>query len=999
MKYNEDTRVKIPALVHFTRLEYEYLSLKNKELEFDRETNIHIPTFHSSLNAINDEEISIDETKSLINKIKATLSSDLGIDFYNAIIKNLEGKKLVDFSQNDKNTYQVVTELSCIHNGDEFRPDITILINGIPLAFVEVKKPHNKNGVQAEDKRMDYRLSNKNFRSFLNMFQVMVFSNNLPYSDEANIPFQGAFYATTAEKTLFLNRFKEERNDELHITPINEQIQDFIFKDTNSPLLKNSPEYKTNISPNTPTNSIITSLFSKERFKMLLRYGIAYVSKTLDTGATKLEKHIMRYPQFFATLAIRDMLENGGKKGIIWHTQGSGKTALAYYNTHFLKDYFQAKGQITQFFFIVDRLDLANQSADEFRSRGLEVKLIGSKDEFIECIKSTSQSSSGKDSIVVVNIHKFSQDSIAKLPDYGINIQRIFFIDEAHRSYNPSGSFLANLFTADPNSIKIALTGTPLIGAVYDENGNRISAKYDSKAIFGNYIHKYYYNQSIADHYTLRLIREDILTTYKESLRATLQELEVQQGAIDTKLILSHPSYVKKLVAYITEDFKAHRFQGDIGGMIVCASSEQAKAIYEEMKTNEFSSALILSDNSTGTNEEKKQWQNAFKKGEIDFLIVYNMLLTGFDAPRLKRLYLGRVIKDHSLLQTLTRVNRPYKDFRFGYIIDFADIKKEFDKTNQAYFNELQAELGDAFEEYRSIFKTQEEIQKDLANIKEVLFGFNVKNAEEFSKELATIDDKQELQTIRRALQLYQELHNIAKLHEYEGLSNLFDLEKIHHLLSIANAQLQALRDKEILQNAQDMDAILSLALEDVKFDFKKIDEHELAIADKFREQLIKAQRELAKTQDIKDPKFLTLKEELQRILSKKNIEELTSSEIEENTIKLLELYNSIQALNESNQRIANQYEGDNKFMRIHKQIHSQLNFANTQINHFLLEVKHQVDDTLLNNEATIENEGFFEEEIKEIIGDVNNLGLKPKQWSEIATLIASEYQNERKFL
>lgn len=164
--------------------------------------------------------------------------------------------------------------------------------------------------------------------------------------------------------------------------------------------------------------------------------------------------------------------------------------------------------------------------------------------------------------------------------------------------------------------------------------------------------------------------------------------------------------------------------------MIVCASSDQARAIYEEMKTNEFSSALILSDHSIGTNEEKKQWQNAFKKGEIDFLIVYNMLLTGFDAPRLKRLYLGRVIKDHSLLQTLTRVNRPYKNFRYGYVIDFADIKKEFDKTNQAYFNELQAELGDAFEEYRSIFKTQEEIQQDLAEIKEVLFGFDVKNSD-----------------------------------------------------------------------------------------------------------------------------------------------------------------------------------------------------------------------------------------------------------------------------
>ena len=222
-------------------------------------------------------------------------------------------------------------------------------------------------------------------------------------------------------------------------------------------------------------------------------------------------------------------------------------------------------------------------------------------------------------------------------------------------------------------------------------------------------------------------------------------------------------------------------------------------------------------------------------------------------------------------------------------------------------------------------------------------------------------------------------------------------MEKIRDLLSIANAQIQALRDKEILQNAQDVDAILSLALEDVKFDFKKIDEHELAIADKFREQLIKAQKELNKTQDIKDPKFLKLKEELQRILAKKNIEELTLAEIEENTIKLTELYNSIQALNESNQRIANQYEGDNKFMRIHKQIHSQLNLADPKINDLLLEVKHELDDTLLNNYAQINNEKRFEGYIRDIVKTcVPQLEREHRQ--NIASLVAREYQNERSF-
>ncbi|HRN44542.1 MAG TPA: type I restriction endonuclease subunit R, partial [Flavobacterium sp.] len=133
-------------------------------------------------------------------------------------------------------------------------------------------------------------------------------------------------------------------------------------------------------------------------------------------------------------------------------------------------------------------------------------------------------------------------------------------------------------------------------------------------------------------------------------------------------------------------------------------------------------------------------------------------------APRLKKLYIGRVIKAHNLLQTLTRVNRTYKDFRYGYVVDFADIQKEFDKTNQDYFNELQSELGDEMEHYSNIFKSQEEINTEIAEIKEVLFHFDTMNAEIFSQQISQINDRSEILRITRVLNNAKSLYSLIRL-------------------------------------------------------------------------------------------------------------------------------------------------------------------------------------------------------------------------------------------
>lgn len=348
-----------------------------------------------ALNRINGKNLSITETQKIVDDIKNKLDADdLGRGFYNIIRNGYNGLKLVEFNSDcrDVNTFQVVTELTCKNGNDEFRPDITVLINGLPLAFLEVKKPNNKDGIQAEYTRMNKRFGNKKLRRFANITQLMVFSNNSEYDDNEIVPLEGAFYAASSYEKLFFSHFREEDKSLFdRIMPIVAQTENLILKDTNLTTIKGTPEYQSNLDSISPTNRIITSLFSHERFIDFLNYAIAYVEKTNDDGITKLEKHLMRYPQFFATKAIEQKLSAGAKNGIIWHTQGSGKTALAYYNVHYLKDYYQRQGVIAKFYFVVDRLDLLTQAADEFRARGLYVEEVNSKEDFVANIKTTVQ--------------------------------------------------------------------------------------------------------------------------------------------------------------------------------------------------------------------------------------------------------------------------------------------------------------------------------------------------------------------------------------------------------------------------------------------------------------------------------------------------------------------------------------------------------------------------------------------------------------------------------
>ncbi|WP_302156604.1 DEAD/DEAH box helicase family protein [uncultured Dialister sp.] len=1014
-KYNENSRVKIPALIHLTRLGYQYVSLKqlsseSKKLKkdyMDSDTNILLKPFKEALIKINNRKFTDDEILHLIKDLKEILNQDdLGRNFYHILLNGYEGIKLIDWNPKtwcSNNIFQIVTEYTYENKDadDSFRPDITLLINGMPISFIEVKIPNNKEGIQAEYKRMNQRLQNRAFRRFTNITQLMIFSNNQEYDNLDRLNLQGAFYATTDHEKAFLNHFREEDQGIFtRINPIDNHIEDSILNDNNLISIKGTSEFNTNLSPMTPTNRILTSLLSMRRIWFLLRYGICY-RQSLKDDVVHIEKHLMRYQQFFATLAIERSLDKHQQKGVIWHTQGSGKTELAFYNFHVLKSYFTRKGITPKFYFIVDRRDLLNQASNEFQFRGAAVAKVNSKSEFIKNIQSTATTDDkGNDVINVVNIQKFSEESITKPADYNVQIQRVYFLDEAHRSYNPTGSFLANLMNSDRNAIIIAMTGTPII-----------AKKYKTKEIFGPYIHTYYYNQSIEDGYTVRLMREAVSTEYRVKLKENYERLAKQSPQLSVKNLYAKYEYVRDLAQFIIQDFQESRIiEGDqsIGGMIVAHSSDQARAIFEELQRNypSLKSILILHDED---NERiRKNEISDFKNGNVDILVVFNMLLTGFDSPRLKKMYLCRMIKNHNLLQCLTRVNRPYKHMNFGYVVDFANIQDEFDKTNREYFKELQVELGDEFEHYTELFVSHEEVEKKLkstqSTLEEKLFEFDTSNKEIFSQQIDKVQDKKLLQDINHALKDMNDLYHVSKLFGYDDLASKFSsLSEMKEIQKLIQHRLDMLNTKDALNNQMDLNDLLNLSLESLEFNFHKISSNELGIVgDNFHKALKKARIELGKNQDNKDPEFITLADALRNVFAKQNIEESTEEEMRVNIGELQRIYNATYQLNQKNNLIAAKYNGDEKFMRAHKRVlEAHIIDSKVVLNRVLMVLKNSLDQEIGSNEHILENEAYFERTMLPVLVktlDKNNIDLESSQIQKLGHIVAKEYYDERKW-
>ncbi|MCY7067736.1 type I restriction endonuclease [Streptococcus oralis] len=977
--FSELTRVQIPAALHLMRLGYTYLPRNGKEIaERDPDTNILVSVFKEQFLKFNNYLTEEDFERELAN-IKLELDqNDLGRSFFRRL-QGQEDTVYIDWENPEANTFHLALEVTCKNGQDEFRPDIVVFINGLPLSYIEVKQPNairdGKTGIQSEQDRTRQRFENRKFRRFNNITQLIALSDNLPYISGQGQQKQGSYYGSNAYSKTKFNAFKEEREEDfLHsLATLTEDQIDFVLDDMNHFALKSQPEFKTNLNPDTPCNAFLSSLYQKGRLLFMLRFGLVYVEEESKDGQMQLQKHVMRYPQYFATRAIEETIAKGVKKGVIWHTQGSGKTALAFFNIRYLTNYFSKQGIVPQFYFVVDRLDLADQAFKEFTKRGLKVKRINSPQEL-------NQKQDGYD-VAVVNIQKFKDNSdLTDRSGYDLNRQNIYFIDEAHRSYNERGSYLPNLYQADTNAIKIALTGTPLI--TYKKDGKTKENHATTRDIFGDYIHKYYYNQSIDDGFTLRLMREDIETSYKDNLRSINEE--IQRGGLSKEDIFAHPRYVEPMLDFIIEDFNRARdviFDDQtIGGMIVCDSSKQARELEKQLEkrrkagTINLTSALILHDE--GDKEEKKDKVDAYKEGKIDLIIVYSMLLTGFDAPRLKRLYLGRKIKAHNLLQTLTRVNRPYKDYLFGYVIDFADISKEFDRTNRAYLEELNQEYDTALtgengeDVFGSLFVPADEISHELSKTELILLDYPTDNLEYFSQAINDIKDRKQLIDLRKALESIKQYYNIARLLGYHQLIEQIDIAQVATLLNILSRRMLTLSliDKPADFSSQ---TLLNLAMSETSFSFVKIAEEELRLAaNDLEDWRRRVAGKIKKQRDEKDPEWVSLYEEFQRIMQKHFIygqEGYTMENIKETQKDYEELFKSVEDYYTRMRRLTMNFNGDEMAARSYKHVTNSTTVSEfPAIYHVIKGSKVKLDHRIGQNQGVLDNEEYLKRMIRE---------------------------------
>ncbi|WP_341350559.1 DEAD/DEAH box helicase family protein [Helicobacter pylori] len=689
-------------------------------------------------------------------------------------------------------------------------------------------------------------------------------------------------------------------------------------------------------------------------------------------------------------------------KGIIWHTQGSGKTALTYHLTKLIRDFFSPLGKKTKFYFIVDRLDLLEQAKNEFLKRGLCVHEAENKEDLSQKLKNSSvfEGPQGNDEIIVVNIQKFKAPNEEKAPNEdpssapkeivsktelqeatkdNHDLQRVFIIDEAHRSYDPKGCFYANLIECDKTAVKIALTGTPLL-----EDNAQDKA---TKNTFGNYLHTYSYTESIKDRHTLKLQLEIIEKSYKEKLqeiyRLLQESITIEDIEVKKEFIFNHERYIKEMLYYIIRDllfFRLGNNDENLKAMVVCFSSAQAKLanlFFNEVQEKvlqenpnlkilkKLQSSLILHDE-----QEVKEKIHSFKHEDTDIVFVFNMLLTGFDLPNLKRLYIHRELKDHNLLQALARVNRSYNNMSFGYLIDFVGIKENYDKTTDDYLKELnQFNQSDSNikDNLKDMFADRKTLEKDIKNAYDDLFNYPIDNIEGMTSAIVSMNAMNELVKVSRAINTLKERYNLIRTSNDEKILSLkekIDIEKISKISSMLHKkakQLHALKNINEPKNPNDLMILEDLiALLDFKIEFKESKELRFKEKEEISAKYKQAKEMLEKIPDKQDKEIQKISKDLSKLLQ----EPLTNDNFDGISHSYSAIISQLKQHKDQTTNLLNKYNNDRAYVITHKRLHDRLMEENISKGIFTLlsALKKALDariskrQEILNEEDTLKN-------------------------------------------
>lgn len=917
--FDEASASQIPALIQLVNLGYKYLTREEVEnLRESKSSYILKDVAFKAIRKINNSDIS---DKSIIDSIYDIQQVNWENGAYSAseeiyseliagkaVMEFIDGKrtsptmKFIDFKNPLNNTFHVAAEFE-LEEHSQRRPDIVLFVNGIPFAVIENKK--QSVSVQDAVKQMIRNQRVSNTPKFFLYPQLLV-ACNVSEIKYATMLTPEEFWAVWKEKFDKKNEEQEKAQFEKAVyESINKKIEPEIFTKITNDLIRNRYEQPESRSI-TNQDLGIYSLLLPQRLLELVEGFVIY-----DNGIKK----VARYQQYFAIkkiLATIQEVEPSGKRkgGIVWHTQGSGKSLTM---VMFVKNLIEKSGiELPRILIVTDRKDLDRQIRDTFKVSSInkKVKQATSGKELLKLIKTKDLS------VITTLIHKF--DSLKNLRgNFKDEDNNIFvLIDEGHRSQYGNSNIELNYII--PNACQIAFTGTPLL------------KKEKSIKKFGDIIDSYKISEAEEDGAVLPLIyqaryagqylaQENLLDKFYDRLckNFSLEEKnDLKKKFASAKLVQQVSSRIEVIAMDIFDHYSQFKDTG-MKAQVVAPSKysavlfKKAFDLYNDSCVDEedkIETQVIISDSGADDADDDKlaehkkevakflveekhihgSLETREKKIIKDFkenpdgckiIIVVDKLLTGFDAPRNRFLYLAKELKEHNLLQAIARVNRVFNGDKGkeaktdGVIIDYSENAKNL-KDALALFSDYEPEdiekalldtdekifeLNKTYQNLHEIFKIVQNPNDNQSYIDILEKSFKVQDefynlVSEFIKNFATC----------KALYDFTEKFDPEKLARYEkDLKKFVEIKKISKLMNAEVVDFSKYEDqiRRILNkyvSAKDVEILCKpIALSDTVEFNQYLENKENGLSDKSKAEAIAAQMEkITKERYDEDPEY-----------------------------------------------------------------------------------------------------------------------------------------------
>lgn len=423
----EDARVKAPALLHLVRMGYRYLP--REEIQRDPETCILPSALRDAVARINGAELAEESFARLMADLRTLLAmEDLGQGFYTVLRDGWNGLRLLDFARPERNCFQVGTEIPCARGRKRFRPDITVFVNGLPLAMMEVKAPEQRDGILAEYDRMCRRFREGAFRRFLQAAQLWLFSNDQSVDTAALTPRDGAYYTTAAAETFSIYPGPGRADRGLYRGPaLDRKTEARVLADLGLEEIRKDPAYRRWKAADTPTNRMLTALLRPERFLFLLRFGIRYVEDPADG----VRKRILTWEQLDALSRVEKKQARGFLNWRIPCTRPAERCFLGAAAAAVLRE----RMPDCRLIWVVESRAEKRRAEAAFRGQGLQ-----------------------EGEMTLLAAEEIRRDMYAAPEERAFTGRRVFFLSEPAQQYRPTrGQPAGRLRAADPRAILITM--------------------------------------------------------------------------------------------------------------------------------------------------------------------------------------------------------------------------------------------------------------------------------------------------------------------------------------------------------------------------------------------------------------------------------------------------------------------------------------------------------------------------------------------------------------